>query len=299
MFIKKLKNKQLDKFNKIPIKHTKMDINIYNKSKVIVFPHSISITYADINKICIILNLPETVGNVIDLPITENWKIFMSTNSSYNINDDIRFHNLRRIIFYVPYYDINNITSFSTDYLINKNSVLTDEDVSSIFDAVYEITYEKKRDQLLSILVDPITHEQLVDPIIASDGITYSKTTLARLFENLENPISPITHERLFNINNNFGIRNRVIIDIVHGITSNVKKEQLHYTLIDPVTLELLIDPIIASDGITYSKATLERLFKDSEYPVSPITRERLILINDTFGVKNLVISDVIELYKM
>lgn len=191
-----------------------MNLNICNDRRI-KLPHSI--TFNDINEICIKLNLPKSVGNVIDLPLTDDWKTIMNTNTEYNRTSNVRFHNLRRIIFYVPFGTNREITTFSTDYTVNFASVLTNEDVVNIFNAVREIR--------------------------------------------------------------------------------NDKKKQLHDTLIDPVTLELLVDPMIASDGITYSKATLKRLFDDFEHPISPITRKPLTRINDTYGVKNILVSQIIELF--
>ena len=106
-------------------------MHIYTESRVITLPHSIE--YDDINKICKELNLPETVGNVIDLPLNNTWLSIMNRDSAYNTVENVTFHNLRRIIFYVPHDNINKITKFSTDYTVNNKSVLTHEDVTNIF----------------------------------------------------------------------------------------------------------------------------------------------------------------------
>jgi hypothetical protein len=186
-------------------------LNIYNAKKINL---PFSITYDDLTKICKILNIPDQIGNVIDLPITEEWRTLMSTNSHYNILENVRFHYLRRIIFYVPI-DINSeITTFSTDYAVNSASVLTHEDVNNIFEAVRKIKI-KKDTKLDETMIDPVTLELLVDPIIASDGITYSKSTLKRLFKDSNHPISPITREPLVRINKEFGIKNILISQII------------------------------------------------------------------------------------
>lgn len=186
---------------------------IYKDNKIITLPYSIS--YNDINKICKELNLPNTIGNIIDLSINENWIDIMENNPSYNIVNDIRFHNKRRIIFYVPTNNIDNITKFSTDYSLNKESVLTHKDVQDIINAVCKINSERKKlNKLSEILIDPITLELLKDPIIASDGITYSNETLKKLFNNSKS-ISPITREELHYINGEYGIKNKVISQII------------------------------------------------------------------------------------
>jgi len=198
-------------------------MNIYNESRVITLPHPIE--YNDIQKICKELDLPSQFGNVIDLPLNDQWLALMNTDPSYNTSDS-NFHNLRRVLFYVPFDDRNKITKFSTDYTVNNKSVLTHDDVKNIFKAVRKITrYKKIRAQLeqidqldsslINTLIDPVTLEVLVDPIIASDGITYSKATLKKLFDDSVNPISPITRERLTRINNTYGLKNILVNNVI------------------------------------------------------------------------------------
>jgi hypothetical protein len=190
-----------------------MDTNteIYTKSKKISFPNSITITFSDIDKISKELGLTKSIGNTIDLPLTIDWEQIMTNDPLYNIVDDTRFYNKRRILFYVPIDNINKITTFSTDYSINKKSVLTNNDVQDIINAVIKISNEKiKYKDVYDTLIDPITLDLLVNPIIASDGITYSRSTLETLFNNSRpnNPLSPITRKELTCINGDYGIKN-------------------------------------------------------------------------------------------
>jgi hypothetical protein len=178
-----------------------------------------SITFNDIKKIRIKLNSPKSVGNEIDLPLTDDWKTIMSSNPLYNKSNNVKFHNLRRIIFYFSS-DIDNIivnreiTTFSTDYTINSASVLTYEDINNIYNAVDDIINEKKN-QLFDTLIDPVTLDLLVYLIIASDGITYSRATLKKLFEDNKNPISPVTREPLICVDNKYGVKNILIKQII------------------------------------------------------------------------------------
>ena len=183
---------------------------IYKDNKIITLPYSIS--YNDINKICKELNLPKTIGNVIDLPMNESWAKIMKTNSAYNIVNDIKFHNIRRIIFYIPNNNLNGIIKFSTDYSLNKESVLTYKDVQNIINAVNKINHNK----ICEIFIDPISLEILDNPIIASDGITYSQKSLEQLFTNSKpnNPISPITRKELQYINGEYGLKNKLINEV-------------------------------------------------------------------------------------
>jgi len=71
----------------------------------------------------------------------------------------------------------------------------------------------------------------------------------------------------------------------------------------DPVTLTLFVKPVIASDGHTYSKETLQKIFNDKKNkPISPLTREPLIRIGkNNFlgekepGIPNILIQNILN----
>lgn len=190
-------------------------INIYRDKRVIKLPYPIY--YHDISKICKELNLPENIGNTITLPIDTEWYRLMENDLSYNITDDEIYHYKRRILFHMKGFS-EEITTFSTDYSVNSDSVLTYSDVQNIMDAVCKINRDKKQEKknkkIDDILLDPVTLDILRDPLIASDGITYSKATLRRLFDS-PNPISPMTREQLTLINGKYGLQNRKIQEII------------------------------------------------------------------------------------
>lgn len=57
---------------------------------------------------------------------------------------------------------------------------------------------------------------------------------------------------------------------------SKTKKSQTMKYLEDPITYSIFDNPYIASDGNTYSKSTLEKLFKNNDYATSPFDRSIL-----------------------
>lgn len=71
-------------------------------------------------------------------------------------------------------------------------------------------------------------------------------------------------------------------------------KDQTLTVLSDPVTLELMVDPYIASDGNTYSRSTLEILFNRNN-PKSPLDRSNLVRINGDVGVPNKYVKSLLE----
>lgn len=95
--------------------------------------------------------------------------------------------------------------------------------------------------------------------------------------------------------------------DIVH-ISELDWKENAYDEFIDPVSLELLIDPVIASDGYTYSKQTLISIFRTNK--ISPMTREQLVPIgkmnnsayftlnNQELGISNIKVKQLLDKLK-
>mmetsp|Transcript_22368 Transcript_22368/g.51583 ORF Transcript_22368/g.51583 Transcript_22368/m.51583 type:complete len:151 (-) Transcript_22368:229-681(-) len=41
-----------------------------------------------------------------------------------------------------------------------------------------------------------------------------------------------------------------------------------------PITLQIMVDPVVASDGNTYERTAIERVFQEGNPPRSPLTRE-------------------------
>jgi len=73
--------------------------------------------------------------------------------------------------------------------------------------------------------------------------------------------------------------------------------EQAEAFLNDPITMELFEDPLIASDGHTYSKSILQKLF-DRGNPFSPITRVLLVRLDGSIGIPNIAMKQMVDKYK-
>ena len=91
-----------------------------------------------------------------------------------------------------------------------------------------------------------------------------------------------------------------------HHIPPGAWREDAYKEFIDPITTEILREPVIASDGHTYSKSTLIQLFKTTG--ISPMTREPLIPIgkftygrssfevnNQEIGIPNIKVKQLLE----
>ena len=73
--------------------------------------------------------------------------------------------------------------------------------------------------------------------------------------------------------------------------------EQAEMELNDPITMELFEDPLIASDGHTYSRSSLQTLFNRGN-PLNPLTRESLVRLNGLIGIPNIYIKKMVDKYE-
>lgn len=191
------------------------------------------ISYDDLNIICKCLNVLRDPGNTLDLPMNDEWNKYMTDNPNdyrKSFRDD-NFH--RQILWKV---DINNgdwlLTHFGTDKSLNKKTVLLKSDVIKIQDCISKIRSVddliKKNDSTYEHLKDPVSLNLLNDPLIASDGFTYSRRTLFDIFKRANplwdgflnykiqvNPLSPITREELILINGKIGIPNKLVSTLI------------------------------------------------------------------------------------
>jgi len=139
--------------------------------------------------------------------MNSHWtKLFTEKRDIYQPNRE----NFRRhVLFKVDRDDSSKIIAFGTDPCWHRGTVLLHSDVMNIkkgiskVHLIHDITIPKTHD-----LIDTISHELLNDSYIASDGITYSYSSLWKLFDIYNNPVSPLTREPLLKINAQLGIKN-------------------------------------------------------------------------------------------
>jgi hypothetical protein len=82
--------------------------------------------------------------------------------------------------------------------------------------------------------------------------------------------------------------------ELIHNNTNN-DNDTFHYFM-DPISLRLYINPVIASDGCTYSKSSLESIIFSNK--ISPLTRENLIPINnDSYFIPNIQMRQLLNKY--
>jgi hypothetical protein len=176
------------------------------------------INYDDLNIICKCLNVLRDTGNTIELPMNDDWNKYMTDNSDdYTKDSDDNFH--RQILWTV---DIKNddwlLTHFGTKKFLNSKTVLLKSDVIKIQDCISKIhnihNLINKNDSTYEHLKDPVSLNLLNNPLIASDGFTYSRGTLFDIFRR-GNPKSPITREELILLNGKMGIPNKLVSTLI------------------------------------------------------------------------------------
>jgi|TARA_B110000114_G_scaffold43960_1_gene46560 hypothetical protein len=85
--------------------------------------------------------------------------------------------------------------------------------------------------------------------------------------------------------------RKRLMIYEVDDLKITLKKKKdIPYELICPISLEIMKDPVICSDGHTYDRKSITTLFKNKTY-ISPTTREELDsnIIIPNYNIKKII----------
>ena len=133
--------------------------------------------------------------------------------------------------------------------------------------------------------LDPLTNQPISDPVIAPNGLTYSKQSLlVALAENdhrLAGCRAPVVSEELY-----VDRAMRTRIDL-HEKGDDPLKCGDAFTC--PITLDAYKDPVVASDGYTYDLNELRREFARSG--ISPMTRQPL----QPYGYRNRALAQLIK----
>jgi len=133
----------------------------------------------------------------------------------------------------------------------------------------------------------PITLKIINDPVICKDGITYDKSSILSLKEKI-NPITKLPIDDTIMIENIF--IKQLIDEFTEYKQKEIKQSNIIYPhqFICPITLEIMIDPVICQDGFTYEKSAILSLKKK----ISPMTRSPI----DTNNIiENIAIKQLIE----
>jgi ankyrin repeat protein len=95
----------------------------------------------------------------------------------------------------------------------------------------------------------------------------------------------------------NFDNKDNFIMKNLHFDHTKLQNDETNKYLIDPVTFEIYDNPYIASDGQTYSKSVLDRLFMNPN-PKSPLNNLPLERINGQVGISNVLVKQLVEKFQ-
>ena len=132
------------------------------------------------------------------------------------------------------------------------------------------------------------THELYVDPVIFPNGLSYSfRDKGAYVFPSGKSIACEVA------MKSKHVLQNRLLKEIVDDVkienksfigVTDPKKEESIQLFMCPITQDVLNDPVVASDGYTYSRSALKKWaitsVRNHGVPKSPFTRESL-LTND------------------
>ena len=104
---------------------------------------------------------------------------------------------------------------------------------------------------------DPVTFEEMNDPVVASDGFTYDRSFIEGWFR--ENNTSPTTGGELLTKEL---IPNNSLKRLLHlmGEDYYAASQELFFDKI--FTNKIMVDPVVASDGFTYERDNLLKWFR-------------------------------------
>ena len=136
---------------------------------------------------------------------------------------------------------------------------------------------------LLPMITCPISKQPMCDAVLASDGYVYSHDALITFWKACDEEVrSPITGLGMtYDV-----VRHKPIQSLAHETvdfgspTIDVSAEPPE-SLMCPITCDLMIFPVLASDGFLYEKAAISEWARgvDTESARSPMTNERLTAV--------------------
>lgn len=133
----------------------------------------------------------------------------------------------------------------------------------------------------------PITFDIMIDPVIASDNITYERSAIEQSLS--MNNRSPVTREPISRtLRPNLSLKKAIT-----EYQQNTNQTPRPTAFICTITTELMTDPVIASDGYSYERSAIEEWFRTSNK--SPVTNQAL---SDRSLQANVNLKQAIDAYR-
>lgn len=144
----------------------------------------------------------------------------------------------------------------------------------------YNQTYNDSRSRSVnSLLYDIFLDEIMSDPVIASDGFTYDKKNIEKWIG--DKRTSPNTGAILKNIK------------LIPNLSFTLDPKEMFF---DPISGNMMIDPVVASDGFTYERENLLNFInhngtigKTGYFVLSPMTKQPMPDIGFTDDGSNFI----------
>jgi len=108
---------------------------------------------------------------------------------------------------------------------------------------------------------DPMTYEKMNDPVVASDGFTYDRSTIEGWFR--ENDNSPTTGSELLTKEL---IPNNSLKRVLHLMGEDYYAASQELFFDKRFTNKIMVDPVVASDGFTYERDNLLKWFRGGTF---------------------------------
>lgn len=157
-------------------------------------------------------------------------------------------------------------------------------------------------ERVKKLFCDPVTHKFFKSPVILPNGESYSNDSIQPILETARK-------KREKNILK-FTFKNRLLEEIVENIKTvqkgilrivDPRKEESLGLFMCPITQDVFVNPVVASDGYTYSKYALKKWALTSinkhRVPRSPFTREPLLMRtrNELEIAPNIAVEEILR----
>lgn len=157
-------------------------------------------------------------------------------------------------------------------------------------------------ERVKKLFCDPLTHKFFESPVILQNGESYSNDSIQPILETARK-------KREKNIPK-FTFKNRLLEEIVENIKTvqkgilrivDPRKEESLGLFMCPITQDVFVYPVVASDGYTYSKYALKKWALTSinkhRVPRSPFTREPLLMKtrNELEIAPNIAVEEILR----
>lgn len=190
-------------------------------------------------------------------------------------------------------------------HIESKNSSQTPPKIKTLSERLFEAKYDG---EIPNSHCCPLSHKIMDKPVIASDGYTYDEKFILDYIAKLQAEGKPITspsdpNVKLQFLGNAWVLDNWDVKKVIENFVTNQENVAYHRQHSEmnipecPLSLQLMSDPVIASDGNSYNEGWIMQHIQTNGSPRSPIDNKTPLrqLIGESWTVPNRLLTVMIQ----